>query len=299
MSDGPDAALPRLGGPVGIDQIFGDGRKRKRPRVLTPSERSDLAAAQQRFFAGIDLEILREAPRRHRNLVFVQCSRAYSRQSVLSADRSFDVMLNLFDGATLADTAALPVDIIVAQKGTKCTAISTLLKKRPELLLRYDRVLFLDDDIAMTSAEIARLFEAAEAGKMHLCQPSLSADSHVSWRNLKQPNVGPAPVMVSAVEIMAPCLSREALQAGAWVFGTSVSGYGTDLLLSDYLSRTQRMDSFVIGQVVAHHERKIDKTNGSFYLYLKAQNIDPLAELALIQEQYGTEARIWRIDPLS
>jgi hypothetical protein len=298
MSDLPDAALPVQGGPVDIEQIFGERRKKKVPRILTPSERSEQVAAQRRFFASIDLALLREAPHRHRNLVFVQCTRAYSRQSVLSSDRAFDLMLNLFDGATLDDAASLPVDIVTAQRGTKCTAISTLLSRRPDLLLRYDRVLFLDDDIAMTTAEIAHLFEAAEAGKMHLCQPSLSADSHVAWRNLKQPNVGPGPVMVSALEIMAPCLSREALQAGAWVFGTSVSGYGTDLLLSSYLSRTHSMDCFVIGQVVAHHERQIDKTNGSFYRYLRTQSIDPLLELALIQEQYGIEARISRINPL-
>jgi hypothetical protein len=57
------------------------------------------------------------------------------------------------------------------------------------------------------------------------------------------------------------------------------------------------MDCFVIGQVVAHHERKLDRVNSAFYRYLSAQNIDPLAELALIQEQYGIGASIWRIDP--
>lgn len=104
--------------------------------------------------------------------------------------------------------------------------------------------------------------------------------------------------MVSAVEIMAPCLSREALQAGSWVFGTSISGYGTDLLLSNYLSRTHSMDCFVIGQVVAHHERKIDTSNGAFYRHLIAHNIDPRAEFVLIAEQYGIEAQIRRIHPL-
>ncbi|ODR96796.1 hypothetical protein AUC71_04310 [Methyloceanibacter marginalis] len=94
---------------------------------------------------------------------------------------------------------------------------------------------------------------------------------------------------------MMPCLSRRALKEAAWVFKESVSGYGVDLLLGAYLSRRFGIDTFVIGSVVATHQRPIDQRDGAFYKFLRSQRIDPLEELRVITKLFGLSLEIYRI----
>ena len=51
-------------------------------------------------------------------------------------------------------------DAVVVQAGTKTTAIRRLLAERPDFLLRYEAVLFLDDDVELGAADIEALFAA-------------------------------------------------------------------------------------------------------------------------------------------
>ena len=66
--------------------------------------------------------------------------------------RDYDVLLNCYQAAD-ADPRA---DAVVFQAGTKTTAIRRLLDERPDLLLRYEAVLFLDDDVEIGAARHRR-----------------------------------------------------------------------------------------------------------------------------------------------
>ena len=57
----------------------------------------------------------------------------------------------------------LKADIAVHQAGTKTTAIRRLMELRPDLLLRYQAVLFLDDDVEIGAEGIDALFRAMTA----------------------------------------------------------------------------------------------------------------------------------------
>ena len=132
-----------------------------------PLNRQELRARQDRFYADGRLRIEREAPHPERNvLVFVQCGKGFD-AAYLEEPRSYDALLNYYQEGSVHPKA----DIAIQQAGTKTTAIRRLMELRPDLLLRYQAVLFLDDDVEIDADGIEALFRAMDGGK---ARPSAS-----------------------------------------------------------------------------------------------------------------------------
>ncbi len=158
-------------------------------------------------------------------------------------------------------------DAFVVQGGTKTTAIRRLLETRPDLLMRYEAILFLDDDVEIGREGIEALFATLRARKARSRQPSLTADSDSAWPFLKQPNAGDKILRASTVEIMAPLFTARALDRAGWAFSESVSGWGTDLLLGPAVRGAFGPESVgVIGSVAVRHARPSrHRPAGAFY----------------------------------
>ena len=88
-----------------------------------------------------------------------------STQAYLEEPRSYDVLLNYYHEGSVHPKA----DIAVHQAGTKTTAIRRLMELRPDLLLRYQAVLFLDDDVEIGAEGIDALFRAMDGRKARSC----------------------------------------------------------------------------------------------------------------------------------
>ncbi len=181
--------------------------------MAPPLNRQELRARQDRFFAAGRMRIERESKTGRRLLVYVQSGKRFD-AAYLSEPRAYDILFNYYDESPPHPKA----ETVVYQRGCKNTAIRRLLELRPDLLLRYDRVLFLDDDIEIGPAQIDLLFEVAEREKLDLAGPSLTPDSQTAWPFLRQPGAGHGIMRVSSIEIMAPLITRRALEAVAWVF---------------------------------------------------------------------------------
>ena len=162
--------------------------------------------------AGCEIE--RESkPTGRRLLIYVQSGKGFD-AAYLSEPRAYDVLLNYYDKSPPHPAA----ETVVYQRGSKNTSMRRLIAERPDLLLRYDRVLFLDDDIEIGAAQIDLLFQIAERERLDLAGPALTADSQTAWPFLKKPVAGDGIMRVSSIEIMAPLMTRRALEAVAWVF---------------------------------------------------------------------------------
>ena len=247
----------------------------------------ELRANQDAFRGAIQIQKLIDRRRVKRDfLVFVQADLAFDR-GFLHEAREFDVLLNYYGGSPEAVPAG--VDIAISQRGTKTTAIDKLLNSESQLLLEYDAVLFLDNDIALGARDIERLFATMREHELDLAQASLSAESDCVWPVFKQPNVGDGVRRVNSAEIMMPCLSRRALVKVGWAFSESVSGFGVDLLLGHGMAQQGIVRAAVIGSVVAHHEKKIDEKGGEFYSFMRRSNINPKLELWFIMNRYGVK----------
>jgi hypothetical protein len=259
-----------------------------------PLTREELRARQERFYADGSLRIEREArPSVRSRLVFVQCGRGFD-APWLSEPRSFDVLLNGYQEID-ADPRA---DAVVFQAGTKTTAIRRLLAERPDSLLRYEAVLFLDDDVELGATDIDALFAAMAAEGLHLAQPALTADSECAWPFLMRPKAPNRVFQTSTVEIMAPLMTRRALEAAGSTFSETVSGWGTDLLLGPAVREAFGPGSVgVIGSVAVRHARKVDLTGGAYYAYLRRYGIDPAHEANRVVVDFGVERHLRLLAP--
>ena len=243
-----------------FDRTLGEGEMRP------PLNGQELRARQDRFYAAGQLRVEREAGHSDRSvLVFVQCGRGFD-AAYLEEPRGYDVLLNYYHESDVHPKA----DIAVVQTGTKTTSIRRLLELRPDLLLRYQAVLFLDDDVEIGAEGIEALFRAMTAEKLDLAQPALTADSATAYAFLKKPSVGAGVTRVSSVEIMAPALTRRALECAGWAFAESVSGWGTDLLLGPAVRSVCGPKSVgVIGSVSVRHAAPVDLRAGAYYAFLR------------------------------
>ncbi|WP_029351391.1 DUF707 domain-containing protein [Bosea sp. 117] len=244
-----------------------------------PLNRHDFDEARRRFREAIRLDLRRvlDAPR-HRDLVFVQTAGRHD--AAIEHGRAYDLMLNYY--VPPAAEHAREADYLLVQPGTKTTAIATLLREAPDLLLRYDYVLFLDDDVEIGAGAIARLFDTMRAEGLDCAQPALTADSHSRYPELLARDGGGVR-RLTALEIMMPALSRRALAECGWVFGEGISGYGVDLLLGEDVRRRFGETVAVVDGVLARHTATPDLQGGSFYRFLASRGINPLVELSLLR----------------
>ncbi|MCA8883500.1 MAG: hypothetical protein KDA50_07110 [Rhodobacteraceae bacterium] len=251
---------------------------------------ADLQTQQDRFRAAIRVTAVRprlSAPPR-RNLVVLQKGTGTSHAHWDGAARDWDLLVNYFDACDCDPTFG---DLVFAQKGTKFTAMAALWQLHGELFLPYDNVLFLDDDIDVGADDLNRFFDRATLLGLDLAQMSLSADSHCIWPSLFHDPASPGHRLVNAVEIMMPMLSRRALGLLAPSFRESVSGFGLDLLWGKTIAAAGGRAA-IIDAVQAAHRKPIDDGQGAYYAYLRANMINPKAELwHLIQ----THALDWHV----
>jgi hypothetical protein len=246
-----------------------------------PLNASELANVQQRFYDSIKLEVLKysEVPTSD-FLLFIQAGRNFP--TAILKDAPFDVLLNFYEQPSLADA-----NYLFHQRGTKITAIRKIMERFPELLLKYKAVLFLDDDVELSLAQIERLFETHASHGLDLLQASLSATSSCFYPTLKQPMAGRGLRYLTGIEIMMPLISRRALQTCGWVFKEGISGWGIDILLSAEVKRKFGNTTALLGDVIAIHRRSTDTKNNEFYRFLSRHGISPTVEAGHITLKFG------------
>jgi hypothetical protein len=271
-----------------FDRTLGEGE------MGPPLNGQELRARQDRFYAAGQLRVEREAGHSDRSvLVFVQCGRGFD-AAYLAEPRAYDVLLNYYHESDIHPKA----DIAVVQAGTKTTSIRRLMELRPDLLLRYQAVLFLDDDVEIGAEGIEAIFRVMTAEKLDLTQPALTADSATAYAFLKKPSVGAGVTRVSSVEIMAPALTRRALECAGWAFAESVSGWGSDLLLGPAVRSACGPNSVgVIGSVSVRHAAQVDLRAGAYYAFLRRYGVDPGHEANRIAVDFGVERFLRLLGP--
>src|ERR1700730_6620906 len=251
-----------------------------------PWNSQQLRERQDLFYSKIVLEVMKE-PKRAKNpfLVFVQANQSYD-ALFLKQRRNFDVLINYYDSA---DTISPYADYVLHQRGTKTTAIRKVLEQRPDILLGYKAVLFLDNDVSISITGIESLFETIDTCQLYLVQAALSPESECYFDILKQPNAGDALTPLSAVEIMMPVISARALRKCGWVFQEGISGWAIDLLLSAKVRENFGNTIALAGNVVARHEQEVDTVNGSFYSFLNRHGIDASIEARDIASRFDLD----------
>ena len=264
-----------------FDRTLGEGE------MGPPLNGQELRARQDRFYAAGQLRIEREAGHSDRSvLVFVQCGQGFD-AAYLEEPRGYDVLLNYYHESDVHPKA----DIAVVQAGTKTTSIRRLLELRPDLLLRYQAVLFLDDDVEIGAEGIEALFRAMTAEKLDLAQPALTADSATAYavpektfrRRWRDAGVVGRDHGAGANAPRARMREMGVRGIGQRLGQRPASGTGGALGLSD------RTSVGVIGSVAVRHAAPVDLRAGAFYAFLRRYGVDPGHEANRIAVDFGVE----------
>ncbi|WP_460556588.1 DUF707 domain-containing protein [Hymenobacter daeguensis] len=196
------------------------------------------------------------------------------------AEKEFDVCLLFYHPVINEPALYEGVEHFYHLKDFKYRMLHTLLTaEAPQLIDEYEYFFFLDDDIAMDTAAINRMFELSRTFGTAISQASLSHDSFCSWPIFKnKPNC--LLRYVGQVEVMAPLFSRVALQKCLVSFNENKSSWGLDSVWPKILGYP-RNEMAVFDDVIMEHTRPV----GGGELYKKIQ-ADPHEEWEAVVKKY-------------
>lgn len=175
-------------------------------------------------------------------------------------------------------------------KGPKLSGIKQLFADDPELIERYERVFFPDDDLELIAGTISEFLKYCSSSDLALAQPSLSHDSFVS-RVVTLYNPVSLVRYTNWVECMAPCFSREALALCLATFDETLTGWGLDNLWCAMMSSV----GLGMGIVDAIQMRHTRPYGGPNYQHVRDLGSSAMCELLTLQKKYGVRQPIIEI----
>ncbi|SEL32944.1 Protein of unknown function [Roseateles sp. YR242] len=225
---------------------------------------------------------LPESPRR--NLVILRAGdQSLHPQWVASADRNFDLLVSYY-GQT-PDKHRATCDLYETRRGPKWPCLGELLDEHPELVERYDAIWLPDDDLAVDTETLSRMFDLFHAYRLQLAQPALTRNSYYTFDTLLQQS-GFVLRHVGFVEVMAPLFSREAMRVCRETFHHSRIGWGLDFVWPGLINNSDRRSIAVLDATPVHHTRPIRGGD----LYKNNPGADPREDERRVLASYGRQA---------
>lgn len=201
------------------------------------------------------------------------------------AERNWDLLVHAF-GEECPWSNEEGVEVIHATGleavGPKWRAMHSLFERRKDYFLSYDYVCFPDDDLAANVETVNAIFVVAQHFGLDLAQPALTHDSHILCWGITMENRSFLLRYTSFVEVMTPVFSQSFLQRCAPSFNENVSGYGLDLLWSNWITSPLKMGILDICPV--KHTRAA--RTGPLYKTMAAMGANPDEELIELIKKY-------------
>jgi hypothetical protein len=222
-------------------------------------------------------------PARHpRNLVVLRAGdESLHPQWIAAPRRDFDLFVSYYGRD--ADRYRHDADYHEHRPGPKWPCIAALLQQHADVVDEYDCFWFPDDDLAVDTATIDRMFAYFHAHRLCLAQPALTHDSYCQWKTLLQdPDCHLR--FAQFVEIMAPLFSRAALRVCSPSFAESPSGWGLDWLWPVLCRNAGLGPLAVIDATPVRHTRPCGGE-----LYRRNPDLDPKADAQRVTSKYGLQ----------
>lgn len=166
-----------------------------------------------------------------RNLVIMPFGKTSLHSSWITdcSNRKFDVVLLGYHTITDLEILTSTCVKLFHYYDYKWWMIQDFFKQHHSYLKEYSSFFFLDDDIEITEVQINNLFDCFNYLPVQLAQPSLTADSFMSWKVLQhRGNTGFR--YLTTVELMCPMMKLSSLVRLLPTFKLTKSGWGVDLL---------------------------------------------------------------------
>jgi hypothetical protein len=219
------------------------------------------------------------AARVSRHLVVLRAGdRSLHGQWIAGPDPDFDLFISYYGNEP--DRYRADAALWEARKGPKWPCIGELLEAQPALLEQYDTFWFPDDDLAVDTATINRMFALFRGFALALAQPALTRESfHAHPMLLQRP--GHVLRHTGFVEVMAPIFDREALRACLPSFQRSRSGWGLDFVWPRLVGPERRTAIAILDATPVWHTRPLGGE-----LYRNHPEMDPQRDVERVILEY-------------
>jgi hypothetical protein len=216
---------------------------------------------------------------RPRYLVVLRAGdRSLHAQWMADAPRDFDLFISYY--GTDPDRYRSDTPWWEARRGPKWPCIGELLEANPHLLESYDAFWFPDDDLAVDTATIHRMFALFRGFGLALAQPALTPQSYHGHPMLLQ-RAGHVLRYTAFVEVMAPLFDREALRVCLPSFTRSRSGWGLDFVWPRLVGDTRRDAIAILDATPVWHTRPLGGE-----LYRNHPEMDPRRDVERLILEY-------------
>jgi len=148
----------------------------------------------------------------------------------INCNQTYDIYVIYFgDDEAVFEKYKSKVHYAEQRKGSKFQNFFYFYKKFRDVIMSYDYIFILDDDIIITSQDIESMFTIAEKYYLLICQPSFTNQSQISHLITKHiPTVFLQ--YTNFVEVNAPLFKRDALDRLMNKYDEKLIGWGIDYL---------------------------------------------------------------------
>jgi hypothetical protein len=220
-----------------------------------------------------------------RNLVFARVGDHSLHKKFLAdpfRERNWDLQLSAFgnDVARVRNDGDLPLSI---DRGTKWDSVLRYFRANPNLLDKYDYVMFPDDDVLFESSmSLDRFFDVCHEFDLFVAQPACTVESY------SLPFQARCPMFrlrfTTFVECMAPCIKTAYLKSTILpLYEKWITGWGIDLIWA-LLMPDPPFKAAIIDEVLMTHTRP--HFTGVIYNGFKDLNVDPQLEIQEVLANY-------------
>jgi hypothetical protein len=166
--------------------------------------------------------------------------------------------------------------------GTKWDSVCRHLRANPDLLDRYQYIMFPDDDLLFEPNGISNLFDIMVANDLDIAQPSLLPSSHISY-----PVTAHCPAFLlryaNYIEPMCPIIRSDYLRTLLPVLDRWPTGWGQDDIWTMMMSKPAYRAAFIDASPVLHTRPLY---SGAVYKTFEKLGMNPEGDLKEIRSSF-------------
>lgn len=218
-----------------------------------------------------------------RNLVFARVGGLSLHRNWLlepKASRNWDLQLSTYDEQLQGlDDGDLSLSI---DTGTKWDSVCRYLRTNPDLLDRYDYIMFPDDDLLFEPNGLSNLFKIMASNDLDIGQPSLLPSSHISYP-VTAHCPGFALRYTNYVEPMCPIIRTDYLRTLLPILARWPTGWGQDDIWTMMMAKPAYRAAFIDASPILHTRPLY---TGAVYKTFERLGMDPEGDLKEVRKTF-------------
>jgi len=210
--------------------------------------------------------------------------------SWISENKNFDLVLIYYgDSKDTAQSYTTHTPHVYMAKGEKYHLLKSFIQNNIEFISKYESIWLPDDDVAIPSEDINKLFNIVKEYNLSIAQPSM--DGYVS-HEITKPISNSLLRYTNFVEVLAPLFNLETLLKVYNTFDLNYSSWGYDYLWPHLLDYPQDKIA-IIDDIVMTHTRPVGQNYSRFPKIPWDEMVELLYSYNIIKQEINY-SQIWK-----